>query len=331
MNYCRILVLAVFIGCFSASAEEHFQYYAIGNTNDVETESRALIVMQGGGTDVDINYQRMGEFGGGGDFVVLRASGEDAYNEYIFDLCNCDSVETIVFVDRSAAFDEFVVQKIMGAEALFIAGGDQSRYVRFWKDTPVEDAIHHVAAKPAPIGGTSAGMAILGEHAYSAMSADSLTSAHALGDPFHIDLTLEADFLNLPGLENIITDQHLIERDRIGRTVALMARLVEDGITPTARAIAADRETAVHIDPDSGAVEIFAVDDHESPYVYFMRTTEEAGVVVRGEPLKIKGVEVYRAAAGDAFNLDSWTGAGGVSYLFNVKNGVLKSSRKEVY
>ena len=39
----------------------------------------------------------MGEFGGGGDFVVLRASGDDDYNEYIYGLCHCDSVETIVF------------------------------------------------------------------------------------------------------------------------------------------------------------------------------------------------------------------------------------------
>jgi len=233
-------------------AEPGYQYYAVGNTGDVKTETRGLIVMQGGGTDVDVNYQRMGELGGGGDFVVLRASGDDAYNQYIFDLCACDSVETIVFEHRDAAYDKFVIEKIRSAEALFIAGGDQSRYVRFWKGTPVEDAIHAVAAKPAPIGGTSAGMAILGQHAYSAMSADSLTAAHALADPFHIDLTLEADFINLAGMENIITDQHLVERDRIGRTVALLARLVNDEITPTARAVAADRETAVHIDPANG-------------------------------------------------------------------------------
>ena len=31
---------------------------------------------------------------GGGDFVVLRASGEDDYNDYIYGLCHCDSVET---------------------------------------------------------------------------------------------------------------------------------------------------------------------------------------------------------------------------------------------
>ncbi len=312
-------------------AESEYQYYAVGNTNDVNTPTRGLIVMQGGGSDVDINYQRMGEFAGGGDFVVLSASGDDGYNQYIFDLCASDSVETIVFENRNAAYDEFVIEKIRSAEALFVAGGDQSRYVRFWKDTPVEDAIHALAAKPAPIGGTSAGMAILGQYAYSAMSADSLTSAHALADPFHVDLTLEADFLLLAGMENIITDQHLIERDRIGRTLALLARLVVDETTPTARAVAVDRETAVHIDPSSGDVEIFSVDEHETPNVYFMRTTKKAHVCEEGRPLSIDDVEVYRASPGDTFNLKTWSGAGGVSYLLSVKEGVLQSSRQKIY
>jgi len=331
MKHHKLLVLVCCVWVSFVQAEEAYQYHAVGNTDDVQTETRGLIVMQGGGTDVDINYQRMGELGGGGDFVVLRASGDNAYNQYILDLCSCDSVETIVFNDRSAAYDDFVIKKILGAEALFIAGGDQSRYVRFWKGTPVEDAIHAIAAKPAPIGGTSAGMAILGQYAYSAMSADSLTSANALADPFHIDLTLEKDFINLAGVKNIITDQHLIERDRIGRTVALMARLVHDGITPTARAIAADRETTVHIDPESGDVQVFGVDDHDTPNVYFLRTTEAASACSAGEPLSIEGIEAYRAAAGDNFNLKTWTGEGGVSYSLSVKQGVLHSSRQEIY
>jgi glutamine amidotransferase PdxT len=59
-------------------------------------------------------------------------------------------------------FNQFVIDTIRNAEALFIAGGDQSDYVKLWKGTPIEDAIHHVAAKPAPVGGTGAGMAIMG-------------------------------------------------------------------------------------------------------------------------------------------------------------------------
>jgi len=331
MTPTSTLVTAIaLLTSLSADAQPGFQYFIEGNPENVITETRGLIVMQGGGDDVDYNYQRMGEYAGGGDFVVLRASGADDYNQYILDLCACDSVETIVFESRDAAYDDFVIEKIRNAEAIFIAGGDQSRYVLFWKDTPVEDAIHYVTAKPAPIGGTSAGMAIMGQFTYSAMT-ESLTSAAALADPFHKDVWLETDFIRLPAMHNVITDQHLIERNRIGRTITLMSRLLIDNSTRTARAIAADRETAVHVDPASGIAEIFSVKEHETPFVYFLRTTREPDVCVAGEPLSIHDVEVYRATTGNKFNLTTWTGEGGITYTLNVKNGVLESSRQEIY
>jgi cyanophycinase-like exopeptidase len=312
-------------------ANDDFQYYVSGDPADVSTETSGLIVLQGGGTDVDANYTRMGERSGGGDFVVLRASGADEYNDYIKALCNCDSVETLVFENRDAAYDDFVIQKIRHAEALFIAGGDQGRYVRFWKGTPVEDAIHYLAGKPVPIGGTSAGMAILGQFSYSAMTEDSLTADAALSDPFHHDLTLEADFLHLPGLENVITDQHLIERNRIGRTVALLARLTHDGLTSQGRAMAADRETSVHVDPLTGDISVYATPDHETPFVYFLRTTKAPAVCKPGQPLSIADVQVYRISPGASFNVKKWSGEGGISYMFNVENGTLSSSRGEIY
>ena len=232
-----------------ADAAPGYSYSVVGNPADVVTATSGLLVLQGGGTDVDENFVRMGARAGGGDFVVIRASGTDAYNPYIYSLCSCDSVATIVFKNRNAAFQPFVIDTIRNAEALFIAGGDQSKYVQFWKNTPVEDAINFVAAKPAPIGGTSAGMAIMSQFLYSAMSNSSLDSAEGLADPFHRDLTLDRDFLSLAKLEGKITDQHLIERDRMGRTMAFLARLVQDGWTTEGRAIAADRETALHVSP----------------------------------------------------------------------------------
>jgi hypothetical protein len=55
-------------------------------------------------------------------------------------VCGHDRVK-----NRKAAFQPFVIDTIRSAEALFIAGGDQSNYVDFWKNTPVEDAISFVA------------------------------------------------------------------------------------------------------------------------------------------------------------------------------------------
>jgi len=325
---CFIAALMMF--STGACAGKDFQYYLTGNPENVERDTRGLIVMQGGGDDVDANYIRMGANGGGGDFVVLRASGDDDYNDYIYDLCKCDSVETLVFEGREAASDPFVIRTIRNAEALFIAGGDQSRYVKFWQNTPVQDAINHVVAKPAPIGGTSAGMAVLGEFVYSALT-ESVTTESGLGDPYNVDVTLARDFLVLPWMENIITDQHLQERHRIGRTIAFLARLVEDNWTGQGRAIAADRETAVHVDPDTGKATVFATADHETPFVWFMRTSGRPEQCVAGKPLSYKNIDVYRIGPGGSFDIGKWRGEDGISYTLGAEDGKLISSRESVY
>jgi len=314
-----------------AEAAHGYSYFVTGNPGDVVTPTSGLLVLQGGGTDVDENFVRMGARAGGGDFVVIRASGTDAYNPYIYELCACDSVETIIFNNRQSAFEPFVLEKIRNAEALFIAGGDQSDYVTFWKGTPVEDAIHHVAAKPAPIGGTSAGMAIMGEFVYSAMSSQSLTSAHALADPFHRDLTLDRDFLVLAKMGGLITDQHLQERDRMGRTVTFLARLVRDGWTAQGRAIAADRETALHVDPAEGTAEVLATPTHPTPFVYFLRTPGPPELCEPQTPLTYRNVAVYRVGPGGRFDIGRWRGTGGIAYTLSAEAGVLTSSRGEVY
>ncbi|MGH8203675.1 MAG: cyanophycinase [Steroidobacteraceae bacterium] len=335
-KFAAILVLAsaLIASCTTAGITRQgpgFKYYVAGNPADVVRPTRGLWVAQGGGDDVDENYVRMGAYGGGGDFLVLRASGKDEYNDYVYALCGCDSVETIVFEKGASTADPFVVATIRNAEAVFIAGGDQSNYIRYWKDTPVEDAINFVAAKPAPVGGTSAGMAVLGEFVYSAEGEESLRSEVALRDPYARDLTLARDFLALSRLENVITDQHLQERDRIGRTVALLARLQEDGWSAQPRAIAADRETALHIDPADGTAEVFATADHAAPFVYFLTPAGPPLRCAPGEPLTTGPIAVYRIKPGGRFNLSTWEGSGGTKYELRVREGVLRSSRGSNY
>src|SRR5262245_19999673 len=330
--YALVVGFCLFaLGAPQAGAAQGYQYFVVGNPQDVVTPTSGLLVLQGGGTDVDENFVRMGARAGGGDFVVIRASGTDAYNPYIYGLCNCDSVATIVFKNRNGSFNPFVLETIRNAEALFIAGGDQSDYVQLWKNTPVEDAIHYVASKPAPIGGTSAGMAIMSEFVYSAMSNSSLTSAEGLADPFHRDLTLDRDFLALAKLAGLITDQHLIERDRIGRTIAFLARLVHDGWTGEGKAIAADRETALHVDPTDSSAEVLSTPDHPTPYVYFLRTPGPPQVCEPETPLTYRNIAVYRIGPGGKFDLDRWRGSGGIAYTLSAEAGVLSSSRGDIY
>src|SRR5690349_6890460 len=130
MRHTSIVLAAFFtfhLSCAALAADaqptDKFRYYLTGNAADVKRPTQGLLVLQGGGDDVDQNYVSMGKKGGGGDFVVLRATGDDEYNEYIYKLCKCDSVETLVVASREAASDPFVVEKVRNAEAIFIAGG----------------------------------------------------------------------------------------------------------------------------------------------------------------------------------------------------------------
>ena len=326
-----VLMAVLMLSSPAAFAASGWSSKIVGNPADVVRPTTGLWVAQGGGTDVDENFRRMGAASGGGDFVVINFNGGNGYNDYILSLCNCDSVETIVFKNKNASTTPAVIQKIRNAEALFIAGGDQSIYIDLWKNTPIEDAINFVASKPAPIGGTSAGMAIMGQFVNSAMGRFTLTSTMALANPFDPNLTLDKDFLALSGLQGIITDQHLIERDRIGRTMAFMARLVNDGYTNDAKAIAADRETTAVINPVGNTVEVIARSDHPTPYVYFMRRSGQAEVCQPGVPLTYRNVTIYRIGPGGTFDLDTWHGTGGISYTLSAEAGALVSSRGDIY
>jgi cyanophycinase len=328
MMHQRLVLIAIFVcgltPLLRGAPKAHYDYYLTGSAADVTGDTTSGIGLMGGGTDVDALFTWMSERAGGGDFVVIRASGEDGYNQYVFDLGDFDSVETLVLKNSSASFDPVVLQTIRNAEALFIAGGDQSNYVNYWKGTPVEDAIHELAARGVPIAGTSAGTAILSDFIYAAQR-QSAVSSKALADPFHRDITLDRDFLHLPQMAGLITDQHLIERDRLGRTIAFMARIVQDGWQAESRSIAIDRETAVLVDGAGGAT-IVANRDHPTPYAYFI-SGGAPEICQPKTPLTYRNLTVFRAEPGSRFDIPSWSGANGTAYALDVVNGVITSTQ----
>jgi cyanophycinase-like exopeptidase len=84
-----------------------------------------------GGADVDAAFRWLAERADGGEVIVLRASGGGAYNRYITGLAPVDSVETIVLRHRAGASHPAVLRAIAGAEAVFVAGGDQAVSLEF--------------------------------------------------------------------------------------------------------------------------------------------------------------------------------------------------------
>jgi cyanophycinase len=302
--------------------EAGYEYYVAGNPGDVTTMTTPGLLLAGGSTDQDDAMRWMIGRSGGGDFVIIRASGTDAYNPYIYsELGGVDSSETIILQKRSASYDPFVLGKLEGAEALFIAGGNQWDYVRLWQGTPLEDAIHDVAARGAPVGGTSAGLAILGEFAFSAQQG-TIISSQALKNPFHSHVTLTNDFLHLPFLSGVITDSHFAARNRMGRLVTFLARIIEDGWAEQARGIGVDEKTALAIDGNGDAT-VFG-----QGAVYFLETRGAPAVCQKNTPLTFENVSVYRISGDEGhFDLASWRGHGGAAYSLSVVEGVLSSTQ----
>jgi cyanophycinase-like exopeptidase len=314
-----LLILCCVVPAFAA---KQYSYFRVGNPNDITTSTSGGTVLMGGGTDVDAAFQWMCGRSGNGDFLVIRATGTDAYNPYIQQLCpNENSVATLIIPNRTAASDPFVISTIQNAEALWIAGGDQSNYINFWKGTPVEDNLNALIVFNVPIGGTSAGMNVLTEFVYSALASQGVTSSQALADPFTRYITLDRDFVNIANLAGIVGDPHFVTRDRMGRDFAFMCRIYLNGWSSTPRDIAIDEKTALLID-DSGNATVVG-----SSAVYFMQAPGAPQVCQSKTPLTYQNISIYRINATGSFNLLHWTGKNGAAYTVSANTGVLSSTQ----
>lgn len=318
-----LLILWLAASIAHASA---LQYFRIGSKSDLQTKPAAGIAMMGGGADLDEAFRWLCQKGNGGDFLILRATGDDDYNSYVNGLCKLNSVATLIVPDREAARDSAAAEIIRRAEVLFIAGGDQANYIRDWKDTPVQDAINADIAAGKPIGGTSAGLAVLGEFVYGALAdtADGpdLASADVLHSPYFERVTLVRGFMNVPHLENLLTDSHFAKRDRMGRTLVFLARIMQDEWSKSPREVAIDEKSAVLVEADGrGAV----VGNGQG--AYFLRPTLAPDICKFGQPLTFRKIGVYKVPAGGHFDLGSWTGESGTAYSLTVEKGSIDSTQ----
>jgi cyanophycinase len=318
------LVFAVTILFSCASQAASYQYMRLGNKNDVKTTPVAGTAMMGGGKDLDVAFKWLCDKANGGDFLILRATGDDDYNPYVNGLCRANSVATLIIPDRAAAEDPAVADIIRHAEAVFIAGGDQANYIHFWKGTPVQDALNANIAEGKPIGGTSAGLAVQGEFLYGALNdpADAeLHSKDALPNPYHNEVTVVSGFLKIPHLENLITDSHFAIRDRMGRTLVFLARMIQDGQTKHPREVAIDEKSSVLVEADGKGTVVGS-----GKGAYFLKPKHAPEVCKENVPLEFHDISVYHVPTGGHFDLNTWTGDGGKSYSLSVEKGVVHST-----
>ncbi|MGA8159739.1 MAG: hypothetical protein WCB76_02970, partial [Acidobacteriaceae bacterium] len=157
---------------------------------------------------------------------------------------------------------------------------------------------------------TSAGLAVLGQYIYSAQNDkhddSDLTSGKALADPFYRQVVIAPDLLGIPILRGIITDTHFDTRQREGRLLVFMARILASGQAKTIRAIGVDERNAVLVDPD-GHAQVIGKAGGEAA---FYQASGKPQQCEPGKRLIFDSIAKRVVATGKTFNLRRWQGDG---------------------
>ena len=318
---------------------QNYTSFFTGNPNDVSTNPQFGICLIGGAAEPDEAMQWFLNLANGGDVLIIRTSGSDGYNDYFFNQLGVtvNSVETIRVNNPNGAVEPYVLQKLSQAEAIWFAGGDQADYVSYFKDTAFETILNdHINVKNYPVGGISAGMAIMGEYYFDALNG-TVTSQESLSNPFDQRVSLGlSDFVNIPFLSKTITDTHYDNPDRKGRHSAFLAR-IQDTTNERVFGIGIDEYTSVCIDA-SGMANVYGEYPGFDDYAYFVQVNCLPDTLPENlnpdQPLdwnlNQEAIKVYRVPGNtqgsNSFDLNTWeSGSGGQWENWWIAQGVFAS------
>ena len=293
-----------------------FKNYLTGNTADsgkTPVNGPAILLM-GGNFEVDSAFaNRAYPINNGGDIVVLRTSGTNGYNDYLYNLVSGslqpDSVETIIVDTVSKANSDYVDWVIKTAEMIHIAGGDQAVYLNTWKDTKVESALTYAYNRGAVISGLSAGTAVLGEYQYDPDGVLGIYSSEAASNICHPNMVISNGFLEVPLLQNLISDSHFSQRNRMGRLMSFIAYINNPALAPTEdniTGIGVDEDTSLFIDRNGMAT----ADGSFGVYILRKNAGTTYDRISCGQTLKITNMSRTKLTAGQTFNLNTGSTTG---------------------
>lgn len=338
MNRPFLLIPALLSGVLLFG--QGYTSWFLGNAQDAAVNALGGVCLMGGATEHDEAMRWFLRRANGGDVLVLRASGSDGYQSYFHSELGVpvNSVETIRFDAATAATATHVHERIQRAEAIWFAGGDQWNYVNFWRGTAIDSLINQgITERNMAIGGTSAGMAILGGHYFTAQNG-TITSAAALANPYATNLTVSnAPFLRVPFLAGVVTDSHYDSPDRRGRHLVFVARASADSDTEV-RGIACNEYVAVCVDT-TGIAQVYGEWPAYEEYAYFIQGNclfpEGPESLQPGAPLTwfrngtaVKACRVPGTMQGvHTFDLNDWrtTTSGGEWQDWSVQQGTFSS------
>ncbi len=292
--------------------------------DDVRPPRGPGMILMGGGPDVDSAFVWAHDTIAGdaqtraGDVLIIRATGDDGYDAYLNALAMFSSVQTLVIPRVISTSDLALVGKLVDrAEVIFFAGGNQADYVA-WKDSELMKAVQRVYQRGGVIGGTSAGLAIMGAFVFDAVSAGTanVTTGTATLDPFEAAISFTRGMLNIPFLKNLITDSHFRQRERFGRLAAFMARQFADAAIAApslVTGLGVDEGTAVLLDKNGKGV----LAPGSTGAAYVMKSAA-ATRIARGQSLLTSALDVIKLdAVGQYYDFVKACGTG-ARYNFTV-------------
>lgn len=248
------------------------------------------LVLMGGGPTVDPAFAWMHDTivgshrARGGDVVVLTASDGDEYTRYIMAVAPFNSVRSIQIGPAATAADlRKAASFVDAAQGVFFSGGDQAHYVK-WKGTALAVAVQHLYDRGGVVGGTSAGLAILGEYAYDSVAADAVsddtivTTSNAVRDPDERIISFTHAMFDFAPLRHTIADTHFVTRDRLGRLAVFLGRLHAD-TSYDVLGLGIEQGDAVVVDKRGVGT---LMQEHHHGAAYLVRLTGHATIVPGG-------------------------------------------------
>lgn len=204
----------------------------------------------------------------------------------VFSSLGVKNIEILDINNRSEAFEDNNIELVSRAKAIFFTGGDQLRITSLLGGTPVYRRILDAYNNGTHIVGTSAGASV--------MSNTMIVEGKDEDDPRKCTLKMS------PGLglvDNIIIDQHFVQRGRIGRLLTGVAQ------NPQVLGIGIDENTAIILRKDGiikvlGSGAVYFIDGSEISYSNISEQNSD-------EVLSIFNVRIHVLKDGDRYNLDN--------------------------
>lgn len=213
---------------------------------------------------------------------------EEVANKYtdVFSSLGVKNIEILDINSRSEAFADNNIELVSRSKAIFFTGGDQLRITSLLGGTPIYKRILDAYNNGTHIVGTSAGASV--------MSNTMIVEGEDEEDPRKCILKMA------PGLglvDNIIIDQHFVQRGRIGRLLTGVAQ------NPQVLGIGIDENTAIILRKD-GTIKVIG-----SGAVYFIDGSEISYSNISeqhsNEVLSIFNVRIHVLKNGDRYNLEN--------------------------